>query len=402
VIYLDANATTPLHPEVLAAMLPLLRDNFANPSSVHAPGQAARAALDGAREQCAAALACAPKEIIFTSGGTEADALAILGVVFGAIASGAVADPRDPSAPSAGRPRPRVVVTAVEHPAVLGPCATLARAGVEVVQVGVDREGRLDEDALSDALGAPGTVLCSVMAANNETGVLFPIARIGALCRSRGVPLHVDAVQWIGKEEVCLRDLPIDLLSLSAHKLEGPKGAGLLWARREVSLRAVQEGGHQERGRRAGTENSSGIVGLSEALRRACAGARGLSARLGPLRDRLETAARAIPGTLILGAGAPRVCNTLCAAFEGCEGETLLAALDLRGVSVSTGSACSSGSLSPSKVLLAMGLAPARARGAVRFSLWSGNTAAEIETVAGLLPGIVARTRGGTAPLSPA
>ncbi|HXN56232.1 MAG TPA: cysteine desulfurase family protein [Myxococcales bacterium] len=399
-IYLDANATTPLHPEVLAAMLPLFRDNFANPSSVHAPGQAARAALDGAREQCAAVLSCAPKELVFTSGGTEADALAILGVASAAMASGAVADPRDPDAPSSARPRPRVVVTAVEHPAVLGPCAALSRAGVEVVQVGVDPEGRLDEEALAAALLAPGTVLCSVMAANNETGVVFPIARIGALCRSRGVPLHVDAVQWIGKEEVCLRDLPIDLLSLSAHKLEGPKGAGLLWARSGVALRAVQEGGHQERGRRAGTENAAGIVGLSEALRRACAGARGLSARLGPLRDRLEAAARAIPGTLILGAGAPRVSNTVCAAFEGCEGETLLAALDLRGVAVSTGSACSSGSLSPSKVLLAMGLAPARARGAVRFSLWSGNTAAEIETVAGLLPGIVARARGGTLSLA--
>ncbi|GAC1347159.1 MAG: cysteine desulfurase family protein [Myxococcales bacterium] len=399
-IYLDANATTPLHADVLAAMLPLLGDNFGNPSSVHGPGQAARAALDGAREECAAALACAPKELIFTSGGTEADGLAVFGVVGASVGAGLVADVRDPAAAASGRPRPRVVVTAVEHPAVLGPCAALARAGVEVIQVPVDSAGRLDEAALAAALRAPGTVLCSAMAANNETGVIFPVARIGELCRIAGVPFHVDAVQWVGKEELRLGDLPIDLLSLSAHKLEGPKGAGLLWARRGIALRAVQEGGHQEGGRRAGTENTAGSVGLAAALRRAVAGQRAAKERLGPLRDRLEAAARAIPGTLVPGAGSPRICNTLCAAFEGCEGETLLAALDLRGIAVSTGSACSSGSLSPSKVLLAMGLSPARARGAVRFSLWRGTTADEIEAVAALLPEIVARARGAS--VSPA
>lgn len=401
-IYLDANATTPLHPEVLAAMLPLLRDNFANPSSVHGPGQAARAALDGAREECALGLSCSPGELVFTSGGTEADALAIFGVVSAALAAGAVADPCEAGAVPSGRPRPRLVTSAVEHPAVLGPCAALSRAGVEVVQLGVDGEGRLDEDGLAEALRAPGTVLCSIMAANNETGVTFPIDRIGAICRRHGVPLHVDAVQWIGKEEVRLRDLPIDLLSLSAHKLEGPKGAGLLWVRRGVSLRAMQEGGHQEGGRRAGTENAAGSVGLAAALRRACAGAPAHAARLGPLRDRLEAAIRAVPGTRVIGAGSPRVCNTVCATFDGCEGETLLAALDLRGIAVSTGSACSSGSLSPSKVLLAMGLPAARARGALRFSLWSGNTAAEIEAVASVLPEVVARARGQAPPISPA
>jgi cysteine desulfurase len=394
VIYLDANATTPLHPEVLAAMLPLLRDNFANPSSVHGPGQAARAALDAAREQCAAALGCAPREIVFTSGGTESDGLALRGAVEAAIASGKVADPRDPVSRASGRPRPRIVTTAVEHPAVAGACEALEREGVDVVRVSVDGDGRLDEDAFAAALDAPGAVLGSAMAANNETGVLFPVERLGALCRARGVPLHVDAVQWAGKAEIRLGELPVDLLSLSAHKLQGPKGAGLLFVRRGVELRAVQPGGHQERGRRGGTENAAGIAGLGEALQRASAGAKALAPALSGLRDRLEAAAAAIPGTRIAGAGAARVCNTLCAVFEGCDGETLLASLDLLGVAVSTGSACSSGSLSPSPVLLAMGLSPEQARGAVRFSLWSGNTRAEIDRVAALLPEVVARVRG--------
>jgi cysteine desulfurase len=289
----------------------------------------------------------------------------------------------------------------VEHPAVLGACDELARRGVHVTRIAVDSEGRLDEDALAAALAAPGTVLCSAMAANNETGVLFPLQRIGALCRERKVPLHVDAVQWVGKAPVDLRVLAVDLLSVSAHKLQGPKGAGLLWVRRGVGLRAAQPGGHQERGRRGGTENAAGIVGVGEALARACAGAAALAQRVAPLRDRLEAAARTIPGALIAGAGAARVCNTLCAVFDGCDGETLLAALDLRGIAVSTGSACSSGSLSPSPVLLAMGLAPQRARGAVRFSLWSGNTAEEVEAVAALLPGLVAQARGAGSVSSP-
>ena len=390
-IYLDANATTPLHPEVLAAMLPLLRDNFANPSSVHGPGQAARAALDSAREQCAAALGCAPRELIFTSGGTESDALALRGVLAAAIASGAVADPAERSS---GRPRPRIVTTAVEHAAVVGTAVALESAGVEIVRIAVDSEGRLDEDALTLALGAEGTVLCSTMAANNETGVLFPLLRIGELCRARGVPLHVDAVQLIGKQPIDLAALPIDLLTLSGHKIEGPKGAGLLFVRRGIALNAAQPGGHQERGRRGGTENAAGIAGLGAALARASAGAAELAKKLAPLRDQLEQAARAIPGTRIAGALAPRVCNTVCAIFDGCEGETLLALLDLRDIAVSTGSACSSGSLSPSPVLLAMGIPARVARGAVRFSLWRGNTAAEIARVASVLPELVAMARG--------
>ncbi len=367
-IYLDANATTPLDPAVMAAMMPALGEVFANPSSVHKPGQDARALLDRARERCGAALECDPREIVFTSGGTEADALAVRGLG-----------------------RRKVVVTAVEHPGLLGACAEVERAGAQVVRIAVDRSGQLDLDALDAAL--PGADLCSAMAANNETGIVFPLARIGELCRKHGVPLHADAVQAVGKMPLRIRELPIDLLSCSAHKIGGPKGAGLLWVRRGLQLAPVQVGGHQERGRRAGTENVAAIVGLGEALSRAVAAVPSEAPRLAALRDRLEAAAREIPGSQVAGAGAERVCNTLNVAFEGCDGETLLVALDLAGVAVSTGSACSSGSLEPSPVLLAMGYPPALARGAIRFSLWRGTTAADIDEVCRLLPHVVARTR---------
>ena len=367
-IYLDANATTPLHPAVMAAMMPALREVFANPSSVHKPGQDARALVDRAREQCGAALGCDPREIVFTSGGTEADALAVRGLS-----------------------RRKLVTTAVEHPAVLGACAELERAGVEVVRVPVDRTGQLDLTALDTAL--EGADLCSAMAANNETGVIFPLREIGELCRKHRVPFHTDAVQAAGKMPLRIRELPVDLASCSAHKLGGPKGAGLLWVRRGLQLAPVQVGGHQERGRRGGTENVAGIVGLGEALERACAALATEVPRLADLRDRLEAAAKRIPGSRVAGAGAARVCNTSNVAFEGCEGEALLAALDMAGVAISTGSACSSGTLEPSPVLLAMGYPPELARGAVRFSLWSGTTAEQIQRVCELLPGVVEQTR---------
>ncbi len=360
-IYLDANATTPLHREVMAELMPALSGHFGNPSSVHKPGQDARALVDAARERCARALGCAPGEIIFTSGGTESDALAILG----------------------GKPR-KLVTTAVEHPAVLAACAQ----ALECVRVPVSSAGELDLEALRRAL--PGASLCSAMAANNETGVVFPLPEIAALCREAGVPLHVDAVQAAGKLAL---DFPWDLISISAHKIEGPKGAGLLGVRRGIKVAALQAGGHQERGRRGGTENVAGIVGMGAALERAVRGQPERESRLRALRDRLEAAARAIPGARVAGAGVDRVCNTLNVAFSGCDGETLLAALDLEGISVSTGSACSSGSLEPSPVLLAMGYPPNLAGGALRFSLWSGNTAEEIDRVCAILPGIVARAR---------
>jgi cysteine desulfurase len=359
-VYLDANATTPLSREVMAEMMPALAELFANPSSAHKPGQDARALVDLARERCARALGCSTREVIFTSGGTESDALAILG----------------------SRPR-KVVTTAVEHPAVSAACASVS----ECVRVPVFGSGELDLDALRRAL--PGASLCSTMAANNETGVIFPLREIAAMCRDHGVPLHVDAVQAAGKMPL---DFPWDLLTLSAHKISGPKGAGLLAARHRVS--AIQAGGHQERGRRGGTENVAGLVGMGKALELATAQQQALAERIGGLRDRLEAAAHDIPGARVAGETAPRVCNTLNVAFEGCDGETLLAALDFAGISTSTGSACSSGTLEPSPVLLAMAYPPSLARGAIRFSLWSGNTAEEIERVCAVLPGIVARARG--------
>jgi cysteine desulfurase len=357
-IYLDANATTPLAREVMAEMMPALADFFANPSSAHKPGQEARALVDAARERCARALGCDAREIVFTSGGTESDALALRGL----------------------RPG-KVVTSAVEHPAVMG-------ASEGAVRVPVSPSGELDLETLSRAL--PGASICSVMAANNETGVIFPIRKVAALCRQHGVPLHVDAVQAAGKMQL---DFPWDLLSISAHKIYGPKGAGLLLVRRGLELEGVQVGGHQEKGRRAGTENVAGIVGLAAALERAVAMQPSTEPRVRALRDRLEAAAREIPGAHVAGAGVSRVCNTLNVVFDGCEGETLLVALDLEGIAVSTGSACSSGSLEPSPVLLAMGYPRELARGAVRFSLWSGNTAEEIERVCQVLPRVVQRAR---------
>ena len=387
-IYLDANATTPLAPEVRAELLPMLGEVFGNPSSVHSEGQRARAEIDRARERCARVLGVQPKELVFTSGGTESAALAILGVARAALEARRLSAGELPSALV-----PRVITSTVEHACVAAACEELERLGIEVVRVGVDREGLLDLAALDAAL-EPGALLCSVMAANNETGVLSPLAEIASRCKARGVPLHTDAVQLAGKGSLEVKALGVDLLSLSAHKLRGPKGAGLLWVRKGLRLRPLIAGGHQERGRRGGTENALGAVGLGAALELAERERAESMPRLGALRDQLEACVRTIPGARVLGAGADRVANTLCSVFEGCEGETLLAALDLAGVAVSTGSACSSGTLEASHVLLAMGIPKAVARGAVRFSLWSGNTAEEIEQVCALLPGLAAQVRG--------
>ena len=380
-IYLDANATTPARKEVVTAVVRALEAGFGNASSVHSIGQRARALIDEAREQCAAALGADQRDLVFTGGGTESDALAIRGAVAAALAS----------RPQA---RPRVVLTAVEHPAVQGACDQLGKGGVEVVRIAVDVEGRLDLDALAAALAVPGTILCSAMAANNETGVLFPIEGIGELCRRHGVLFHVDAVQAAGKVPLLLAALPVDYASVSGHKLQGPQGVGLLWVRRGTPLAAQQAGGHQERGRRAGTENVPAVAGLGIALELATAELPHTGPRLASLRDQLQASILRIDGVQVHGGTGPRLPNTLCASFAGCEGETLLAALDLEGICVSTGAACASGSLEPSPVLLAMGVPAERARGALRFSLFAGNTSAEIERVAAVLPGLVARCRG--------
>jgi cysteine desulfurase len=376
VIYVDHNATTPLAPEVLDRMLPFLREEFGNASSIHAAGQRARHAVDDAREQVAALIHSAPKELVFTSGGTEANNLAIRGVF---------AARQDV--------RKRIVTTVVEHPAVLDTVRSLGSAGAEVVELPVSSEGQLSWEAIEQAV-TPETALVSVMWANNETGVLFPVERIGALCRERGVPFHVDAVQVAGKRPIDLSRVPVDLLSLSAHKLSGPKGIGALYIRKGTPHRAVQTGGHQERGRRGGTENVAAIAGLGVAAGLAAeALARGPSPAT-TLRDELERRLLAeVADVRIVGRGAERVGNTLMACFCDVEGEALLMALDLAGICVSSGSACTAGSLEPSHVIQAMGFAPAWARGAVRFSFGRGNTEDEVAQVAAAVAAAVQTLR---------
>jgi cysteine desulfurase len=374
-IYLDNNATTQVAPEALEEMLPYLRERFGNAGSAHTAGRLAEGAVAAARERVSALLGCAPAEMVFTSGGTEGINQALRGVF------------------EAFPARRHFVTTAVEHSAVLAVADWLRRQGAEVTVLGVDGEGRLDLAALEASL-REDTALLSVMAANNETGVLFPLAEIARIARARKVLLHVDGTQAVGKVPLDLASLGVDLFNFSGHKFHAPKGVGGLYVRRGLRLRPYLIGGGQERGRRGGTENVPGIVGLGKAAE--LAGAHLASpGPLQALRDRLEAAVLAIPGTRVQGAGAPRVPNTCMASFRDVEGEALLLRLDQEGVCVSTGSACTTGQREPSHVLAAMGVPPAEALGTVRFSLSRFTTEAEIGTVAALLPGLVADLRRG-------
>lgn len=374
-VYADHGATTPVDARVVAAMLPFFSEVFGNASSVHAWGQAAREAVDGAREQVARAIGCAPAEIIFTSGATEADNLAILGTALA----------------NEGRGR-HIVVSAIEHHAVLEPCRVLAARGFEVAFVPVGRTGRVDPDDVRRLL-RDDTILVSVMHANNEIGTLQPVAEIGRAVRARGILMHTDAAQSAGIVPVDVDALSVDLLSLSAHKRYGPKGVGALYVRRGARLQRIQHGGGHERNRRAGTENVPGIVGFGEALRLAQDLMSEEAARLQGFRDRLRAALGEIPGAHLNGdpaGGLPGVVNV---SFAGTDSEALLMALDFRGIAASSGSACTSGSLEPSHVLQAIGLAPDLARGTVRFSLGRGTTAAEVEYLARVVPEIVTTLR---------
>jgi cysteine desulfurase len=369
VIYLDHNATTPLDPDALDAMLPFLRGQHGNASSVHSAGQAARHAVDEARESVAAALHCRPKDLVFTSGGTEANNLAIRGVFA-----------------AQKKTRQRVITSAVEHPSVLDTVRSLRDEGAEVVELPVSRSGEL---AWPDAI-TPETALVSVMWANNETGVLFPVEEIGARCRALGVPFHVDAVQAAGKVPIDLSTLPIDLLTVSAHKLYGPKGIGALFVRAKTPLWTVQTGGHQERGRRGGTENVAGIVGFGTAVTKIGVGADGIRA----LREAFEAGLRAsLPDVVIAGSESPRVGNTTCALFPNINAEALLMALDLQGICGSSGSACTAGSLEPSHVIRAMGFGPTLTPGAIRFSFGRSNTEEEVRRTLEVVRSAVARLR---------
>jgi cysteine desulfurase len=375
-IYLDHNATTPPAPEVVDATTSALREEFGNASSIHAWGQRAKAALDDARTEVARLIGAEPGDVVFTAGGTEADNLALRGVL-------------DAASPT----RHRLVVTAIEHEAVVNTARALARRGRAVTILPVNRDGVLDASTLDQAL-ADDVALVSVMAANHETGVVQPVAELARLARARGALCHTDAVQAVAKIPIDVGALGVDLLSLAAHKFGGPKGVGALWIRRGTSLAGVITGGRQERNRRAGTENVPAIVGCGVAARLARTRLAQESARIGALRDRLEAGILAgVPGTAVNGGGALRVPNTTNIAFEKVEAESLLIALDLEGIAVSTGSACSSGTLEPSHVLRAMGLPHGRVQSSIRFSLGWTTTPDDIDRVLMVLPAVVQRLR---------
>jgi cysteine desulfurase len=357
-IYFDHNATTPTDPAVVEAMTRVLEQYFGNPSSVHHFGQRAKALLDDARSAVAALIGAEPSEIVFTSGGTEADNFALRGV----------AEALEPTG------RRHLIASAIEHEAVLVTLKALARRGWRTTLLPVGPSGIVDPSALAGAL-ADDTALVSVMHANNEIGTVQPVAALARLAHARGALFHTDAVQSIGKIPVDVNALGVDLLSLSAHKFNGPKGAGALWIKRGTRVTAILTGGKHERTRRAGTENVPGIAGLGVAAQLAARKLATDAATVGALRDRLEEQILArVPGTAVNGDRTPRVPNTTNISVDGIEAESLLIALDLEGVAVSTGSACSSGTLEPSHVLRAMGLPAHRTQNSIRISLGAGNT----------------------------
>jgi cysteine desulfurase len=376
-IYLDHNATSPVRPEVADTVVRVLREEPGNASSVHAFGQRAKAILDDARIRVATLLDADPSEVVFTSGGTEADNAAIRGA----------AEALEPSG------RKRLIASSIEHEAVLETLRSLERRGWTTSLLPLNETGVLDPAVLEAAL-TDDTALVSVMHANNEVGTIQPIAELAALARARGALFHTDAVQSVGKIAVSVRSLGVDLLSLSGHKFGAPKGTGALWVRRQVRLQPYQTGGRQERNRRAGTENVPGLAGLGVAARLAADKLDRTGPAIAALRDRLEDGIlAAVPGTRINGTRDQRVPNTTNISFDGLESDSLLIALDLEGVAVSTGSACSSGTLEPSHVLKAMGLPSTRTRSSLRFSLGPDSTATEVDFVIGVLPALVAKLR---------
>jgi len=375
-IYMDHAATTPVRREVLEAMLPYFSECFGNASSVYKLGQDARKAVDHAREVVADCIRADPREIYFMSGGTESDNLAIKGIA---------------RANSDGKRH--LVTSQVEHHAVLNTCKFLEKEGFEVTYLPVDRFGIVDPADLQDAI-RDDTILVSVMLANNETGTMQAIPELAAIAKERGAAFHTDAVQAVGKMPVDVDELGVDLLSMSAHKIHGPKGIGALYVRRGMKIEPLLHGGHHEQGKRPGTENVAAIVGFGKAMELAREEMATTSGRLASLRDRLERQIRErIPNTYLNGHAERRLPNILNMSFEFVEGESLLLMLDMRGIAVSTGSACTSGALEPSHVLTAMGVDPAIAQGSLRFSLGCDNTEEQVDFVAASLVEIVARLR---------
>ena len=379
-VYFDYNATTPPAPGVADAVLRVMCDVYGNASSIHHFGQQAKAALDDARSAIASLLNADPSEIVFTSGGTEADNFAIRGA----------AEALEPTG------RRHLIASAIEHEAVLNTFKALARRGWRTTLLPVDQTGVVSPDRLRAAIDAD-TALVSVMHANNEIGTIQPVAALAAIAHEHGALMHTDAVQSAGKIPVDVRALGVDLLSLSAHKFNGPKGAGALWIKRGTRMQPTMTGGKHERNRRAGTENVPAIAGLGVAASLASGKMAAEGARVSALRDRLETAIlRDVTGTTVNGARDARVPNTTNISFERVEAESLLIALDLEGIAVSTGSACSSGTLEPSHVLKAMGLPTHRTQNSLRFSLGLFSTAEEVDRVVGVLPRLVDKLRGLT------
>jgi cysteine desulfurase len=379
-IYFDHNATTPVDPAVAEAVARVMTDTFGNASSVHHFGQRAKAVLDEARSSVSTLIAAEPSEVVFTSGGTESDNFALRGV----------AEALEPTG------RRHLIASSIEHEAVLVTLRALARRGWRTTLLSVDQSGIVDPEVLAEAI-TDDTAIVSVMHANNEIGTIQPIADLARIAHERGALFHTDAVQSIGKIPVDVRSLGVDLLSLSAHKFNGPKGVGALWIKRGTRVTSVMTGGKHERSRRAGTENVAGIAGLGVAAQLAAQKLTSDATRLGALRNRLEEAVLArVPGTAINGVREPRVANTTNISVDAVEAESLLIALDLDGVAVSTGSACSSGTLEPSHVLRAMGLPSPRTQNSIRMSLGAGNTDAEVDFVVSKLPGIVAKLRSLT------
>lgn len=374
-VYLDNNATTMVAPEVVEAMLPYLGQLYGNPSSMHSFGGQVGTALKKARADVAEVLGARPEEIIFTSCGSESDNTAML------------------SALAAHPDKRHLVTTRVEHPAVLSLAKHLEEKGYEVTFLGVDERGRLDLEELGRAI-RKDTAIVSVMYANNETGTIFPIPEIAALCKARGVLFHTDAVQAVGKVDIDLAKLPVDMLALSGHKLHAPKGVGVLYVRQGTPFRPFLIGGHQERGRRAGTENTAGIIALATAMKLAKDNIAAENTRVRALRDRLEAGILAkVPDCIVNGDPDHRLPNTSSIAFKYVEGEAILLMLDQFGICASSGSACTSGSLEPSHVLRAMGVPFTFAHGSIRFSLSRYTTEAEVDLVLETLPGVIETLR---------
>ena len=375
-IYFDHNATTPVAPEVLAAMLPYLKEEFGNASSIHAFGQNARGAVERARSSVAALLGARAADIMFTSGGTESNNHAI----FGAVAA----------APGKAK---HVITSAIEHVAVLDTCKALAKSGVELTILPVDREGLVNPEHVRGAIRSE-TVLITLMLANNEIGTIEPIEEIGKIAAEKGIAFHTDAVQAAGKIPVDVEKLGVNLLSISAHKFCGPKGVGALYIRKGTQLDPLLYGGHSERDRRPGTEDVAAIAGMGKAAELARIGMREENERIRGLRDRLERGLlERVPHSWVNGGRAPRVPNTSNMTFPFIEGEAMVIALDLKGIACSTGAACSSGAVEPSHVLVALGLAPEDARATLRLSLGHQTTEEEIKFALETIPPVIERLR---------